>query len=91
MKVGTKDLKNRLSHYLRKVRDGEIVRVTDRGQVVAEIRGVAPAEESDEDAVLSELEASGLVTTGNGRFRSVPAVRLRRGGRAARAILQDRG
>ncbi len=36
--VGVRDLKNRLSEYLRLVRAGEVVLVTDRGEVVAELR-----------------------------------------------------
>lgn len=36
--VGIRELKNRLSEYLRLVRNGEEVLVTDRGEVVAELR-----------------------------------------------------
>jgi prevent-host-death family protein len=36
--VGISKLKNRLSHYIREVREGETVLVTDRGEVVAELR-----------------------------------------------------
>ena len=36
--VGIKQLKSRLSEYLRLVRSGEIVLVTDRDEVVAELR-----------------------------------------------------
>ena len=36
--VGIRELKNRLSEYLQMVRRGEEILVTDRGQVVAEIR-----------------------------------------------------
>ena len=36
--VGIRDLKNRLSEYIRLVREGEVVMVTDRGEVVAELR-----------------------------------------------------
>jgi len=36
--VGVRDLKNRLSEYLRRVRLGESVLVTDRGEVVAELQ-----------------------------------------------------
>jgi len=36
--VGVKQLKSRLSEYLRLVRSGEIVLVTDRDEVVAELR-----------------------------------------------------
>ncbi|HEV8129949.1 MAG TPA: type II toxin-antitoxin system prevent-host-death family antitoxin [Acidobacteriota bacterium] len=36
--VGLRELKNRLSEYIRQIRAGEEVLVTDRGQVVAELR-----------------------------------------------------
>lgn len=36
--VGIKELKNRLSHFVRLVKRGEAVQVTDRGVVVAELR-----------------------------------------------------
>ena len=36
--VAVKELKNRLSAYLREVARGEVVLVTDRGRVVAELR-----------------------------------------------------
>lgn len=35
--VGVRDLKNRLSAYLRDVRAGRTVAITDRGRVVAEL------------------------------------------------------
>ena len=35
MTVGIRELKSRLSHYLDKVKAGETLAVTDRGQVVA--------------------------------------------------------
>jgi antitoxin (DNA-binding transcriptional repressor) of toxin-antitoxin stability system len=36
--VGVRELKNKLSEYLRLVRRGETVLVTDRGEIVAELR-----------------------------------------------------
>jgi antitoxin (DNA-binding transcriptional repressor) of toxin-antitoxin stability system len=36
--VGIRELKNRLSEYLRMVRRGEEILVTDRGEVIAELR-----------------------------------------------------
>ena len=36
--VGIRELKARLSQYIREVRRGEVVLVTDRGEVVAELR-----------------------------------------------------
>jgi antitoxin (DNA-binding transcriptional repressor) of toxin-antitoxin stability system len=40
--VGVRELKNRLSEYLRLVRNGEEILVTDRGEVVAELRQPSP-------------------------------------------------
>jgi prevent-host-death family protein len=45
MPVGIRELKNKLSHYLKAVRQGEKLAVTDRGAVIAYI---TPAEKSDE-------------------------------------------
>jgi prevent-host-death family protein len=53
--VGIRELKNRLSEYVREVRSGEGVLVTDRGEVVAEI--VPPGERDDERGVPSGLVA----------------------------------
>ena len=36
--VGIRELKNRLSEYLREVRTGSTILITDRGTVVAELR-----------------------------------------------------
>jgi prevent-host-death family protein len=43
--VGIRELKNRLSHFVREVREGAIVQVTDRGEVVAELRPPVPRDE----------------------------------------------
>jgi antitoxin (DNA-binding transcriptional repressor) of toxin-antitoxin stability system len=88
--IGTKDLKNNLSHYLRRVREGEVVRVTDRGKVIAELRAVPPSEGDDQER-LSELEEAGVVTRGSARFATFRGVRLKKGAGASRAILADRG
>lgn len=62
--VGIRELKARLSQYLRDVRRGETILVTDRGEVVAELRppGATVANESETDRALRQLaEAGGLV------------------------------
>lgn len=41
--AGIRDLKNNLSRYLRRLRPGEAIAVTDRGRVVAELRAVDSA------------------------------------------------
>ena len=40
--VGVRELKDRLSEYLRLVKEGEEILVTDRGDVVAELRQPSP-------------------------------------------------
>ena len=58
--VGARELKVRLGTYLRRVRQGQRLVVTDRGQPVAELRPFGG--EAGEGAVLAELEARGVVT-----------------------------
>ncbi len=61
--VGVKELKNKLSEYLRLVKSGEVVLVTDRGDVVAELR--APARPRDplmEDPWFAEQVRLGRIT-----------------------------
>jgi antitoxin (DNA-binding transcriptional repressor) of toxin-antitoxin stability system len=63
-KVGVKELKARLSHYLRAVKRGEVVIVTERDRVIAELKApptheAAPAEARE---ALATLVASGEVT-----------------------------
>jgi prevent-host-death family protein len=53
--VGLRELKNRLSEYVREVRSGEAVLVTDRGEVVAEL--IPPGQAVDERGVPSALVA----------------------------------
>ena len=88
MNVGTKELKNRLSHYLRRVRAGEVIRVTDRDVVIAEIRK-APQVADAEHVFLRELEAEGAIALGGGKLDDFEPVRLR-GQPLSREILDDR-
>lgn len=90
MKVGTKQLKNQLSRYLQRVRAGEVVKVTDRGRVIAEMRGVAPDTSTDGEMV-RDLDAVGSVSAGSGKFRDFEPVRTRGGTSASQVIQEDRG
>jgi len=55
--VGVKQLKARLSEYLREVRRGEVFLVTDRDQVVAELRPPRAAAPGAEDELAAAVEA----------------------------------
>jgi antitoxin (DNA-binding transcriptional repressor) of toxin-antitoxin stability system len=61
--VGIRELKNRLSEYIRLVREGEVVTVTDRGEVVAELRQPVAGEELlQKYPGLADLVRRGLAT-----------------------------
>ena len=66
--VGIRELKNRLSHYVRLVEAGESVLVTDRGAVVAELRPPGspglPAVTDPLAARFAELARRGRATLG---------------------------
>jgi antitoxin (DNA-binding transcriptional repressor) of toxin-antitoxin stability system len=63
--VGLRELKNRLSEYVRDVRSGEGILITDRGQVVAELNPPGRASEGREVSPgLAALVRKGLVEAG---------------------------
>lgn len=71
--VGVKQLKARLSEYLRAVRAGETILVTDRAEVVAELRPARrPAPLREPGEVLTLLAEAGEITRAQlakGRWR----------------------
>lgn len=90
--VGIRELKDRLSEYLRQVRSGESVLVTDRGEVIAEL---SPPGREMADASLPAgllgLARRGLLTLGSagdvGVYVALP--RARRGKRSAAELLDE--
>jgi antitoxin (DNA-binding transcriptional repressor) of toxin-antitoxin stability system len=92
--VGLRELKNRLSAYVRQVRSGESILVTDRGEVVAELN--PPGQSAVRSGLppgLLELARKGLVTLGGPNdpslYRNLPRVRLR--GSSAELLDAERG
>ena len=90
VQIGTRELKNRLSHYLRRVRESrEPIYVTDRGEIVAELRPVADA--GGEGEVLLTLAAAGELSLGNGRrLKSFKPIKPKRAVSLAGIVLEDR-
>jgi prevent-host-death family protein len=89
--VGVKELKNRLTYYLRRTKQGEEVIVTERGKPIALIQSIQSAERvASLEARLARLAAQGLVTLPSGR--PVRKVRLARvsGPPVSKVILEDR-
>jgi prevent-host-death family protein len=93
--VGIRELKNRLSEYIRLVRSGESVLVTDRGEVVAELTppGHGASDEEVPPALLA-LAKRGLATLGTRTDASLYPVLPRKRKRrvtAAQLLDEERG
>ena len=68
--VGIRELKDRLSKYVRQVETGDVVIITDRGRVVAEL--VPPGRDprrAETHPGLLELERRGQIRLGVGKNR----------------------
>jgi antitoxin (DNA-binding transcriptional repressor) of toxin-antitoxin stability system len=93
--VGVRELKNRLSEYIRHVRAGESVLITDRGEVVAEL---APpghgATDAEVPAGVLALARRGLATVGaksdSNLYLALPRRRKRKV-TAAQLLEEERG
>ncbi len=91
--AGIRELKNQLSHYIRLVKRGERIQITDRGEVVATLGPAASPELEELPAGLAELVSTGKVRLGKPKR---PGSYSRTGialpeGIARRAIDESRG
>jgi prevent-host-death family protein len=62
--VGIKELKNKLSHYLRQIKKGEKIVITEREKVIATI---VPVERASEDSQLLSLVKEGFAVWKGGK------------------------
>jgi prevent-host-death family protein len=62
--VGVRDLKNRLSHHLKRVRAGARLTVTERGKPIATL---VPVEQKDDLAWLHKMVAEGRAQWSGGK------------------------
>ena len=89
--VGVKELKNHLTQYLRKTKQGEEVIVTERGKPIALIQPIKSAQTIlSLEARLAKLAAQGLITLPT--HKPLRKVRLARitGAPISKIILEDR-
>jgi antitoxin (DNA-binding transcriptional repressor) of toxin-antitoxin stability system len=71
MQVKISELKDRLSHYLRLVREGQTVLICDRDRVIARLEpagGAAGAAAVPDARWLDDLERRGAVRRGTGKL-----------------------
>ena len=87
--VGVRELKTRLGRYLRAVRQGQTIVVTDRGEPVAELRPIVLAK-SSKGTELDRLVALGRLTRKSepslAPFRPIK----RKGSAVSDALIEDR-
>lgn len=91
--VNVSELKNRLSHYLRLVREGETVIVRDRERVIARIQpaGAHSATRTDDSDWLDELERRGTIRRADGKIaRGWLAARPKLAANMVTALLEER-
>lgn len=86
------EIRDRLSHYLRRVREGESVEILDRDEPVARIVPIRPAAQQSEPW-LQRLQRAGVARAGP--MQGVPAIlnrRPRKGAEAGvlQALLEER-
>jgi prevent-host-death family protein len=90
IEVNVRELKSRLSHYLRKLEEGEEIKITRRGKTVGTI---VPTPEDDRlRAKLEELESRGILRMSKGKL-SPPRRRAKligEGPTISEMILEDR-
>lgn len=92
--VGVRELKDRLSEYLRRVADGETILITNRGEAVAELR--QPLERPEDSRLpsgLRDLVRKGVVAPAAPNdpeaYPALPA--LLEPGEAGRLLDRERG
>ena len=88
MTVGARALKTRLGSYLRRVREGRTLIITDRGLPVAELRPLAAR--PGDDAAIERLQALGVVAAADVRPLGPLRPIKRRGVSLTAAVLQGR-
>ena len=87
--VGVRELKDRLSHYLARVKQGEEIAVTDRGREIAVIRPASTVTTAAQRA-LTQLREEGIVHWSGGR-PTLPARAVQASGRpVSDLVLEDR-
>jgi prevent-host-death family protein len=85
--VSIRELKSRLSHYLRLTRAGESVVITDRGVPIGRI---VPIVEGVDARITAMVESGQAQWSGKKLPAHKPAVRVRRRGSVARLLVDDR-
>jgi prevent-host-death family protein len=85
--VSIRELKSRLSHYLRLTRRGESVVITDRGVPIGRI---VPIGKGVDERIAAMIEAGQAQWSGQKLPPAKPVAKVKRGGSVARLLVEDR-
>jgi prevent-host-death family protein len=92
IEVSVRELKDHLSTYLRRAREGEEILVTNRGRAIAALSGPPKAKMTREEK-LDDMERRGIITRGRGKLRlPKELIKLQgEGPSVSEMMLRDRG
>jgi len=85
--VGVRDLRDNLSEYLRRVREGELLVITDRGKPIGEL-GPSARGRSAERA--RTLVSKGVASWNGGKPKGLPGAPRPKAGLVSIAVIEDR-
>lgn len=89
--IGTREFKDRLTHYLRLVRQGTTLVVTDRGKPIANVRSPQSEEGGSLEDILAGLATDGSVSLPQGKgFLKKPPVIRGKGTPLSQMVLEGR-
>ena len=86
--VGVRELKTRLSEYLRRVKRGETILITDHGQPVG---CIVPADQPLEARLQAMVEAGTLAWSGQKLEPMLPVAQVQGQHSVADLLIEDRG
>ena len=85
--VGVRELRDNLSRYLRRVREGESLVITDHGKPIGELAPPAGGRGAEHARVLVR---QGVATWSGGKPKGLARAPRPRGGLVSDAVIQDR-
>ncbi len=87
MAVGVRELKNRLSYYLERVKDGEPLAVTEHGRTIAYI---VPSEKAAEYEALIRMVREDLASWKGGKPQGAAKPPKPKGKPVSRIVIEER-
>ena len=87
VRVGTRELKNKLSEYLRRVKKGQTVIVTERGNIIAQL---IPPQQTIEERIWAMVDAGLAEWNGKKLKPHKPSIINKSGKLISDLIMEDR-